>query len=154
MCIRDSEYTAAKYEGDQLVTNPRVTILHNGVLVHDDVELPGERSTTSAPNKPGPEPGPIYLQDHGNPLRYRNIWVVAVSYTHLDVYKRQALHRRENEEGVFVIENGTAHWKAVTLGVRGRESVEVLEGLSESDVVLLVPTGQTVLTEGRRVRTP
>jgi HlyD family secretion protein len=65
-----------------------------------------------------------------------------------------ALHRRENEEGVFVIENGTAHWKAVTLGVRGRESVEVLEGLSESDVVLLVPTGQTVLTEGRRVRTP
>lgn len=65
-----------------------------------------------------------------------------------------ALHRRENEEGVFVIENGTAHWKAVKLGVRGRESVEVLEGLSESDVVLLVPTGQTVLTEGRRVRTP
>lgn len=67
----DIEYTATKYEGDQLVTNPRVTILHNGVLVHDDVELPGERSTTSAPNKPGPEPGPIYLQDHGNPLRYR-----------------------------------------------------------------------------------
>jgi hypothetical protein len=72
----DIDYTAAKYEGDKLVTNPRVTISHNGVVIHNDVELPGERSTTAAPNKPGPEPGPIYLQDHGNPLRYRNIWVV------------------------------------------------------------------------------
>ncbi|MCI0358426.1 MAG: DUF1080 domain-containing protein [Planctomycetaceae bacterium] len=72
----DIDYTAAKYEGVKLVANPRVTISHNGVVIHSDVELPGERSTTAAPNKPGPEPGPIYLQDHGNPLRYRNIWVV------------------------------------------------------------------------------
>ncbi len=72
----DIDYTAAKYEGDKLVANPRVTISHNGVVIHKDVELPGERSTTAAPNGPGPEPGPIYLQDHGNPLRYRNIWVV------------------------------------------------------------------------------
>jgi hypothetical protein len=72
----DIDYTAAKYGGDKLVANPRVTISHNGVVIHKDVELPGERSTTAAPNKPGPEPGPIYLQDHGNPLRYRNIWVV------------------------------------------------------------------------------
>jgi hypothetical protein len=72
----DIDYTAAVYEGDKLVKNPRVTIKHNGVTIHNDVELPGERSTTAAPNKPGPEPGPIYLQDHGNPVRYRNIWVV------------------------------------------------------------------------------
>lgn len=72
----DIDYTAGKYEGDKLVANPRVTIEHNGVVIHKDVELPGERSTTAAPNKPGPEPGPIYLQDHGNPVRYRNIWVV------------------------------------------------------------------------------
>lgn len=72
----DIDYTAAKFDGDKLVANPRVTIQHNGVTIHNDVELPGERSTTAAPNKPGPEPGPIYLQDHGNPVRYRNIWVV------------------------------------------------------------------------------
>jgi hypothetical protein len=72
----DIEYTAAKYEGDKLVANPRVTIAHNGVVIHKDVELPGDRSTTAAPNKPGPEPGPVYLQDHGNPVRYRNVWVV------------------------------------------------------------------------------
>lgn len=64
------------------------------------------------------------------------------------------LNRRDEQEGVFVAEEGTARWKAVTLGVRGRDSVEVREGLSESEIVLLVPTGQPMLTDGRRVRTP
>jgi hypothetical protein len=72
----DIEYTAPKYDGEKLAANPRVTVRHNGVVVHNDVELPGDRSTRAAPNKPGPEPGPVYLQDHGNPVRYRNIWLV------------------------------------------------------------------------------
>ncbi len=72
----DVDYTAAKFEDGRLVSNPRVTVRHNGVVVHDDVELPGERSTTAAPSKPGPQAGPVYLQNHGNPVRYRNIWVV------------------------------------------------------------------------------
>lgn len=73
----DVDYTAAKYDdGGKLVKNPRVTIRHNGVIIHDDVELPGERNTTAAPIGAGPQPGPVYLQDHGNPVRYRNIWVV------------------------------------------------------------------------------
>ncbi|MCE9529041.1 MAG: DUF1080 domain-containing protein [Planctomycetales bacterium] len=72
----DIEYTAAKYEGDKVVSKPKVTVLHNGVVIHKDVELPSDRNTTAAPVKAGPEAGPIYLQDHGNPVRYRNIWVV------------------------------------------------------------------------------
>ncbi|GIW94140.1 MAG: hypothetical protein KatS3mg110_2181 [Pirellulaceae bacterium] len=73
----DIEFYAAKYDEDgKLVANPRITVYHNGVKIHDNVELPGERSTTAAPVKPGPERGPVYLQDHGNPVRYRNIWVV------------------------------------------------------------------------------
>ncbi len=73
----DIEYTAAKFDDSgKLVKNPRITVSHNGVKIHDNVELPGERSTTAAPSKPGPEPGPVYLQNHGNPVRYRNIWVV------------------------------------------------------------------------------
>ncbi|MBV12205.1 efflux RND transporter periplasmic adaptor subunit [Rubinisphaera sp.] len=64
------------------------------------------------------------------------------------------LSRRDEQEGVFVAEEWTARWKAVTLGVRGRDSVEVREGLSESEIVLLVPTGQPMLKDGRRVRTP
>lgn len=73
----DIDYTAAKFDtAGKLVTNPRVTVKHNGVVIHKDVELPGDRSTTAAPSGPGPAPGPIFLQDHGNPVRYRNIWVV------------------------------------------------------------------------------
>ena len=73
----DIKYAAAKYDdAGKLEANPRITVMHNGVLIHDNVELPGNRSTTAAPNKPGPELGPVYLQDHGCPVRYRNIWVV------------------------------------------------------------------------------
>jgi len=73
----DIEFHAAKYdENGKLVANPRITVYHNGVKIHDNVELPGDRSTTAAPLGPGPERGPVYLQDHGNPVRYRNIWVV------------------------------------------------------------------------------
>lgn len=72
----DIDYTAAKYEDGKLVANPRMTVRHNGVVIHNDVELPGNRNTTAAPKKAGPSKGPIYLQNHGCPVRYRNIWVV------------------------------------------------------------------------------
>jgi len=73
----DVNYTAAKYDDNgKLVANPRITVKHNGVVIHNDVELPGNRNTTAAPVKAGPEPGPVYLQNHGNPVRYQNIWVV------------------------------------------------------------------------------
>jgi hypothetical protein len=73
----DIDYTAARYDAEgKLLASPRITVRHNGVVTHDDVPLPGDRSTTAAPLPPGPEPGPVYLQDHGNPVRYRNIWAV------------------------------------------------------------------------------
>jgi hypothetical protein len=73
----DIDYTAGEYDADgKVLKNPRVTVRHNGVVIHDDQELPGARNTTAAPLKAGPEPGPVYLQDHGNPVRYRNIWVL------------------------------------------------------------------------------
>lgn len=72
----DIEYTAAEYKDGKVVSNPRMTVVHNGVTIHDNVELPGNRNTTAAPLKAGPSKGPIYLQNHGCPVRYRNIWVV------------------------------------------------------------------------------
>ena len=72
----DIEYTAARYEDGKLTANPRMTVYHNGKKIHDNVELPGARNTTAAPVKAGPGKGPIYLQDHRCPVRYRNIWVV------------------------------------------------------------------------------
>ncbi|MDE0866976.1 MAG: DUF1080 domain-containing protein [Rubripirellula sp.] len=72
----DIDYTAAEYDGKKLIANPRMTVRHNGVIIHDDLELPGERNTTAAPLKAGPEPGPVFFQNHGNPVRYRNVWVL------------------------------------------------------------------------------
>ncbi|TWU40548.1 3-keto-disaccharide hydrolase [Novipirellula artificiosorum] len=70
----DIDFTAAEYNNEgELVKHPNMTVLHNGVVIHQDLELP--HHTTAAPNKAGPEKGPIFLQDHGNPVRYRNIWV-------------------------------------------------------------------------------
>lgn len=73
----DVDFTAAKYDDDgKLVVKPRITVKHNGVVIHDNLELPGEVGTTAAPVKAGPENGPLYLQDHNNPVRFRNIWVI------------------------------------------------------------------------------
>jgi hypothetical protein len=71
----DVDFTAAKYdETGQKLVNAKITVKHNGVLIHENQELPGP--TASAPRKEDDKPGPVYLQNHGNPVRYRNIWVV------------------------------------------------------------------------------
>ncbi len=55
------------------------TVLHNGVLIHDHVELAGGTTWISAhaitEYRPHPDKGPIMLQDHNNPVRFRNIWI-------------------------------------------------------------------------------
>ncbi|UUO06976.1 DUF1080 domain-containing protein [Blastopirellula sp. J2-11] len=73
----DIDFTAAKYEDGKVKSSPRVTVKQNGVLIHDNVELPADKNTRAAPVQAGPEPGPVYLQNHGNPVRYRNIWAKA-----------------------------------------------------------------------------
>jgi len=74
----DVDFVAGQFNAQgEMTKKPRITVRHNGVVIHRDVELP--KSTTAAPLKPGPEPGPIYLQGHGSPVRYRNIWVEPTS---------------------------------------------------------------------------
>lgn len=69
----DIEYTAAKFDdAGKKTANARITVYHNGVLIHNKVELP--KATTAAPVAEGPEPGPLYIQNHGNPIWFRNIW--------------------------------------------------------------------------------
>lgn len=70
----DMDFTSAKYNSDgQKTENAQVTIKHNGFTIHDKLELPKQ-----TPGKWNEEPGPqsLYLQGHGNPVVYRNIWVV------------------------------------------------------------------------------
>lgn len=71
----DIDFTAAKFDANGKKTaDARMTVKHNGVVIHKDVAVP--KATTAAPVPEGPEPGPLYLQDHGNPVRFRNIWLV------------------------------------------------------------------------------
>lgn len=69
----DITFTAPEFDAaGNKVNNARIHVLHNGILIHDDVELaegtPGGISSQEA------TAGPLLLQDHGNPVRYRNIW--------------------------------------------------------------------------------
>jgi hypothetical protein len=71
----DIDFTAARYDKNGNKTaNARVTIKHNGVVIHNDLELP---HGTPGCHPEGPEPDSVFLQDHGNPVAFRNIWVVA-----------------------------------------------------------------------------
>lgn len=70
----DIEFTAAKFSKDEKKKKATVTVRHNGVVVQKNLELPGP--TGGAILGDNAETGPILLQDHGNPVRYRNIWVV------------------------------------------------------------------------------
>lgn len=73
----DIEFRAAKYDDAGTKTaHARMTVRHNGILVHENTEL--DHATTAHPVKEGPELGPIFFQNHGNPVRFRNIWVVPV----------------------------------------------------------------------------
>ena len=53
--------------------NAVVTVRHNGVPIHYDLEL---KQATPGGHRADEHPGPIFLQDHGNPVRFRNIWIV------------------------------------------------------------------------------
>ncbi|MFO0903583.1 MAG: DUF1080 domain-containing protein [Pirellulales bacterium] len=69
----DIEFKAAKYDGDGKKTqNARVTIKHNGVTIYSDLEL---KAGTPGRHSEGPGPDALFLQDHGNPVAFRNIWV-------------------------------------------------------------------------------
>ncbi|HUY35166.1 MAG TPA: DUF1080 domain-containing protein [Pirellulales bacterium] len=71
----DIDYTAARFDAaGKKAKNATMTVRHNGVVIHEQVELP--HATTAAPVAEGPDKGPLFLQDHGNPVRFRNIWLV------------------------------------------------------------------------------
>lgn len=70
----DIDFSAPEFDGEgKKIKNARITIKHNGVLIHDDLELP--RGTPGGVSGESKEAGPLFLQDHGNPVVFRNIWV-------------------------------------------------------------------------------
>jgi hypothetical protein len=73
----DIIFHGPRFDKDGKVLRPaRVTVLHNGVLVQDNVELSGPTGHhMRPPYKVTPDKLPLSLQDHGNPVRFRNIWI-------------------------------------------------------------------------------
>jgi hypothetical protein len=73
----DIIYTAPRFEADGKLLSPaHLTVFHNGVLIQNNVTLTGPTAWIDrAPYSPHPEKQPLSLQDHGNPVRFRNIWV-------------------------------------------------------------------------------
>jgi hypothetical protein len=73
----DIVYTAPRFDAEGKLLSPaRLTVFQNGVLIQNNVELTGPTDWLDrAPYHAHPEKQPIALQDHGNPVRFRNIWV-------------------------------------------------------------------------------
>ncbi len=71
----DIEFHAPKCEDGKKVEMARITVFHNGVKIHDDVKLTKDNTTAGLGGDPC-TPGPIMLQDHGNPVQFRNVWLL------------------------------------------------------------------------------
>lgn len=73
----DVFFRAARFDEGGALTEPaRLTVLINGVLVQNNEVLPGTTIwLESLPYEAHPREGKIQLQDHGSPVRFRNLWV-------------------------------------------------------------------------------
>jgi hypothetical protein len=76
----DILWTAPRFNGEQLAAPAYLTMLFNGVLVHNHQALIGPTSHRKVvPWEAHPPVGPLRLQDHNNPMRFRNIWYRALT---------------------------------------------------------------------------
>ena len=72
----DLVFRAPRWDGDTLVSNARVTVIQNGVVVQDAQPFLGATAHRAVAQYAKHESAlPLSLQDHGNPVRYRNVWV-------------------------------------------------------------------------------
>lgn len=72
----DIIYTAPRFNEDGMRTSPaRVTVIHNGVLIQNNTIILGTTEYMQLPKNIAHGKAPIQLQDHSNPVSYRNIWI-------------------------------------------------------------------------------
>tara|TARA_B100001250_G_scaffold72458_1_gene58814 strand:- start:3711 stop:4478 length:768 start_codon:yes stop_codon:yes gene_type:complete len=71
----DILWNAPRFDGIDLVKPAIVTVIHNGIVVHNNLEIIGPTGHRDVyPYKAHPTKGPLRLQDHGDLVRFRNIW--------------------------------------------------------------------------------
>lgn len=71
----DIEFHAPACDGGTKTSPARMTVYHNGVKIHDDQKIPVDNTRAGLGGDPC-TPGPIHLQDHGDPVQFRNIWLL------------------------------------------------------------------------------
>ncbi len=71
----DVAFHPPEYEEGKRVSPARLTVFHNGALIHDQVEVPVDDTGMGLPGDPA-RPGPVMLQYHGSPVQFRNLWLV------------------------------------------------------------------------------
>jgi len=71
----DIIYTAPRFNEEKLITPGYITLLHNGVLAQNHVEIQGKTEWIGAPSYKKHGCAPLQLQDHGNLVSFRNVWL-------------------------------------------------------------------------------
>ncbi len=127
----DVIYTAPRFNNDGSVRTPAyVTVLHNGVLVQNHVEIKGSTTYIGRPKyEKHPFKQPLVLQEHGNPVSFRNIWIRELGarqllneidtrgwYTFID-----KVGKNQDPERIFRVENGMLHIEGKQFGYLATE---------------------------------
>lgn len=115
----DIIYTAPRFNVDSSLISPAyVTVLHNGIIIQNHVEIKGKATNIGQPGyTKHPFKQSLLLQDHGNPVSFRNIWIREINntrlfnqtdmqgwYTYLDT-----LGKNNDPEKNFSVENKLLH---------------------------------------------
>ena len=70
----DIDFQAPKFDGDKKIADVKITVKQNGVTIHNNVRLP--KGTGAGGGRKEVAEGPIIFQGHGNPVVFRNVWIL------------------------------------------------------------------------------
>ena len=122
----DIIFRAPRFNNDASLKSPAfVTVLHNGVLVQDHAEVLGATAWIGKPKyEKHPFRQPLSLQEHGNPVSYRNIWIRELRTESLFNGRDltgwrsflEKLGRDNDPEGNFKVEDGMIHIRGKNFG--------------------------------------
>ncbi len=74
----DIDFWPPVFEGGKKIEPAKITVRHNGQIIHENVLIPLDNTVSGLGGDPS-KPGPLHLQDHGDPVEFRNVWFVPLS---------------------------------------------------------------------------
>ena len=118
--VYDIIFRRPVFKNGQMLDSGRFTVMMNGVVVQDSTPLEGGGGHRArSKDHPLADKGPLKLQDHGNPVRYRNIWIRPLPARAVD----------GGDMGVMTPEAATAKKKEIAKSIR--DDASKLQGLAQ-----------------------